>query len=103
MGTSKQADMVEIKIKVKGCHIEDDKVVDNTVTKMVPRTKVSYVPMKKDVIIPNVGKKRIVVTHDVSYIKDEGSGALIRMGKGVKGKAAKKAAKREKVKIRNQE
>jgi hypothetical protein len=76
---SKQEEMVEVNTK-------DGK-------KMVPRHKVCYNPIVKKHIIGGV-EKTIVSTHDAAYIKDEGSGCLIRIGKKKTGKVARKREKK---------
>ena len=83
---SKQADMVEVN------------------GKLVPRTKVGFRPQEKKVILVKGSgvEKTVVITHDTAYIKDEKTGCHIRMGERKLGKAGKKAAKREKIKIRNE-
>lgn len=68
--------------------------------KKIPRSKVCYRPLVKKMEVPLANgekvEKTIVSTSNRAYIKDEDSGALIRIGEKVNGKKAKK----EKVKAR---
>ena len=76
---SKQEDYVEVNTK-------DGK-------KMVPRYKVCYYPIEKRHFIGGV-EKTIVSAHDVAYIKDEGTGCLLRIGKKKVDKATRKQEKK---------
>jgi hypothetical protein len=88
---SKQEEMIEITTK-------------SGKKRIIPRRKACFVPQVKEVFFPGVEKKKtVVIMHNANYIKDEGTGALLRFDKKKVGKAEKKALKRLKRNAKNNE